>query len=1232
MCISLKLHAVYEAFNNVDLVPSTLPDADRTLFNTVKRTMDGSDVSSATSYTLDSSQTKTKYKKRKLQYHQAKKRATRELMRALKDPTIVLIADWLKVRGTLRKWTRVFCVLKPGLFIIYKNQKTHKHGHWIGTVLLNCCELIERPSKKGGFCFKLFHPLDQSIWAARGPKGEAFGAVTQPLPTSYLICRSPSDESGRCWMDGLEMALKCNRLLMKTLHNQWLQDCSGIVVEDGFEDKAMKESNYSVDPEDEEEAISEMEEADLVEKVIQETVYVSAPPEVFGASGESEQVEEVAEENKSLIWTLMKQVRPGMDLSKVVLPTFILEPRSFLEKLADYYYHADLLSEAAKENDPYKRMQLVLKFYLSGFYKKPKGLKKPYNPILGEVFRCYWYDPSTDSRTFYIAEQVSHHPPISAFFVTNRKSGFNISGTILAKSKYYGNSLSAIMCGGARITLLNRGENYIVTLPYAHCKGLVLGTLSMELGGSVSLTCDRTSYSALIEFKLRPFFGRSDCINMLSGKIMLGKETLADISGRWDDTIYITDKQTNETNILWGPIEVAVAHRLKRSDVDFDVQEEFESSKLWIKVTEAIKACDQEWATIEKTKVEELQRQKAKDLADKGKIHQTRLFDLDTNSNMWIYRHADYRPWDIQNDLFQYECDFIIQTKALHKTPIVKSNSVRSLNSLAVSNMKDEEDWTDGEETPSDASLIITKEEEEEELGENDAVCKNSTVILNEVRAVAKLVKELNDRMNTISSDMLFLRSKLISGDARWFWFGNSDCLSTATTIVVVAVGLAALILAAVVFACGWLFCIRQLYSGNQVRYHKVIFLFSITFCLSCTMFELIIFEILNFLESSVRYYYLKLTLYLLLLLLILVIPFSIAQYTLRNIRIIRESFVNLLSGISWLLFLYGFWKFGFPFPALSSRFGIFSIENIISRVGVIGVTVMAMLSGFGAVNCPYTYMSYFMQNITDSDVRNMERRYLKTIDMILTKKKKLLLERRGYTSVESQANWLKLVASSILSSSEGSGALLEEEINYLEEAARQLLTEIMEMNDMKRRLLYSKTLRGRYFDFLGYFFSIYCVLKLIMATVNIIFDRVGKVDPVTRGIEISVHLMGFDFDVKFWTQHISFILVGVIAVTSVRGLLITISKLFSIVSSDKWSNIVCLLLSEVMGMYFVSSVLLIRMSMPAEYRSIITDVLGELKFNFYHRWFDVIFLVSGLSSIFFLYMARKKYIPDKGD
>ena len=62
-------------------------------------------------------------------------------------------------------------------------------SHWIGTIILSTCELIERPSKKDGFCFKLFHPMDQSIWAARGPDGESIGAVVQPLPTSHCIFR-----------------------------------------------------------------------------------------------------------------------------------------------------------------------------------------------------------------------------------------------------------------------------------------------------------------------------------------------------------------------------------------------------------------------------------------------------------------------------------------------------------------------------------------------------------------------------------------------------------------------------------------------------------------------------------------------------------------------------------------------------------------------------------------------------------------------------------------------------------------------------------------------------------------------------------------------------------------------------------------------------------------------------------------------------------------------------------
>lgn len=173
-----------------------------------------------------------------------------------------------QIRGTLKSWTKLWCILKPGILLIYK---TPGSEHWVGTILLNACKLIERPSKKDGFCFKVYHPLDKSIWAMKvrqehlqehvfltlllgligvyvffqGPKGESVGSITQPLPSNYLIFRAASESDGehwhfssvklpsqcevhlkaiqlmsfapgRCWMDALELALSCSSLSKMT--------------------------------------------------------------------------------------------------------------------------------------------------------------------------------------------------------------------------------------------------------------------------------------------------------------------------------------------------------------------------------------------------------------------------------------------------------------------------------------------------------------------------------------------------------------------------------------------------------------------------------------------------------------------------------------------------------------------------------------------------------------------------------------------------------------------------------------------------------------------------------------------------------------------------------------------------------------------------------------------------------------------------------------------------------
>jgi hypothetical protein len=57
----------------------------------------------------------------------------------------------------------------------------------------------------------------------------------------------------------------------------------------------------------------------------------------------SEQKEVIDEKQGSILMSLIKQLRIGMDLTRVTLPTFILEPRSFLERMSDFMIHKDLL-------------------------------------------------------------------------------------------------------------------------------------------------------------------------------------------------------------------------------------------------------------------------------------------------------------------------------------------------------------------------------------------------------------------------------------------------------------------------------------------------------------------------------------------------------------------------------------------------------------------------------------------------------------------------------------------------------------------------------------------------------------------------------------------------------------------------------------------------------------------------------------------------------------------------
>jgi len=207
---------------------------------------------------------------------------------------------------------------------------------------------------------------------------------------------------------------------------------------------------------------------------------------------DAEGAEVLEAEPKNILLSLLSQLRIGMDLSRVTLPTFILEPKSFLEKLTDFMTHPDLVLNASSLDTPYDRLKALTRWYMSGFYIRPKGVKKPYNPILGEIFRASWDHGGDGGKSFYVSEQVSHHPPVSAFYGSNKKAGFVINGSIFFKSKFMGNTVAAMLDGYATVYMLEYDETYVLTFPSAYARGILWGTLLMELGGTVSIKCEQS--------------------------------------------------------------------------------------------------------------------------------------------------------------------------------------------------------------------------------------------------------------------------------------------------------------------------------------------------------------------------------------------------------------------------------------------------------------------------------------------------------------------------------------------------------------------------------------------------------------------------------------------------------------------------------------------------------------------------------------------------------------------
>uniref|UniRef100_A0A8C4UQ54 Oxysterol-binding protein n=1 Tax=Falco tinnunculus TaxID=100819 RepID=A0A8C4UQ54_FALTI len=363
------------------------------------------------------------------------------------------------------------------------------------------------------------------------------------------------------------------------------------------------------------------------------------PPDDRDDDGEGESVEE----HKSVIMHLLSQVRLGMDLTKVVLPTFILERRSLLEMYADFFAHPDLFVSISDQKDPKERMVQVVKWYLSAFHAGRKGsvAKKPYNPILGEIFRCHWVLPGTEvsegpvpwvskSSVTFVAEQVSHHPPISAFYAECFSKRIQFNAHIWTKSKFLGMSIGVHNIGQGCVTCLDYDEHYILTFPNGYGRS-ILTVPWIELGGECSINCSKTGYNASIVFHTKPFYGGKK--HRITAEIFSpnDKKPFCSIEGEWNGVMYA--KYTTGENAVF--IDTKKMPTIKKKVRKLEDQDDFESRCLWKDVTYNLKIRDIDAATAAKHALEERQRAEARARKENETSWETRLFHED--GECWVY-------------------------------------------------------------------------------------------------------------------------------------------------------------------------------------------------------------------------------------------------------------------------------------------------------------------------------------------------------------------------------------------------------------------------------------------------------------------------------------------------------------------------------------------------------------------------------------------------------------------
>ncbi|XP_028317470.1 oxysterol-binding protein-related protein 3-like [Gouania willdenowi] len=356
------------------------------------------------------------------------------------------------------------------------------------------------------------------------------------------------------------------------------------------------------------------------------------------------------------LWNILRN-NIGKDLSKVAMPVQLNEPLNTLQRLCEELEYSELLDTANQTADPFERMVYVATFaissYASSYYRAGS---KPFNPVLGET---YEFD-RPDKGFRFIAEQVSHHPPVSACHSDSKN--FSFWQDVRWKNKFWGKSMEIVPIGSTHVTLPAFGDHYEWNKVTSCIHNILSGQRWIEHYGEMTI---RNTNSDACQCKITFVKAKtwSSTVNEIEGVVTDAEGTVVySMFGKWHESVFRGEPPL--ATCVWRAKPMPVEQEQYYGFTQFAVElnELDPSVRTLLPPTDTRFRPDQrlleegntDGAEEQKQRIEQLQRERRRVLQENNMTHQPRFFKK-SKDDMWVSNNT---YWELRKEPGFSKIDF----------------------------------------------------------------------------------------------------------------------------------------------------------------------------------------------------------------------------------------------------------------------------------------------------------------------------------------------------------------------------------------------------------------------------------------------------------------------------------------------------------------------------------------------------------------------------------------------